>query len=209
MRELAPGTICRFCSSEAVGLYALDRGCVCYPDDREQALCAQHVVRATPLGGFDLVAGPGLEDFLSWEERQIKKGLKAMTRRQVYALIDGERRYQDEVWGGLEHDRQHSLEEWIGFILERLARLGDLDGRLSSEDEDFRRVTLRKVAALAVAAMEVHGAPAREQSTKKPARPMTARELMEAPPEVRDKYMRDAADSVAKDYEPGGPLDIK
>jgi hypothetical protein len=35
---------------------------------------------------------------------------------------------------------------------------------------------------------------------------MTARELMDASPEARDKYMREAADQVAKDYEPGGPL---
>lgn len=40
----------------------------------------------------------------------------------------------------------------------------------------------------------------------KPKSVMTARELMEAPPEVRDRYMREAADTVAEDYEPGGPL---
>lgn len=35
---------------------------------------------------------------------------------------------------------------------------------------------------------------------------MTANELREASPEIRDRYMRQAAEQVAKDYEPGGAL---
>lgn len=46
---------CRFCGAPAVGVYALDKGCFCYPDDREQALCSQHVCRATPVTTMILV----------------------------------------------------------------------------------------------------------------------------------------------------------
>lgn len=49
---------CRFgCPSPsvAVGRYTMDAGCLCYPDDREQDLCAQHVLRANPRGSMELV----------------------------------------------------------------------------------------------------------------------------------------------------------
>ena len=54
-------TDCRFRSTApahddpAVIRVALDEGCICFPDDREQDLCAQHAVRATPLGNMELV----------------------------------------------------------------------------------------------------------------------------------------------------------
>jgi hypothetical protein len=51
---------CRFCGAASIGVYAFDEGCLCYPDDREQALCPQHVVRATPLEGMRLLRGPGM-----------------------------------------------------------------------------------------------------------------------------------------------------
>jgi hypothetical protein len=46
---------CRFGDDEAVGLLKLDAGCVAYPGDREQYLCVHHALRATPLGGMELV----------------------------------------------------------------------------------------------------------------------------------------------------------
>lgn len=48
---------CRFCSSPGVGVYHLPEGCVCHPGDRVQVLCAQHVVRATPVGDMTTLAG--------------------------------------------------------------------------------------------------------------------------------------------------------
>lgn len=47
--------LCRFCATPATAVYAMDRGCFCYPDDREQALCPQHIDRASPLGSMVLV----------------------------------------------------------------------------------------------------------------------------------------------------------
>lgn len=65
---LAP-TPCRFCDRPAVGVFFLSRGCVCYPRDRLQALCQQHVVRSNPTGSMvlhqDLTVGP---EFSRWWE---------------------------------------------------------------------------------------------------------------------------------------------
>jgi hypothetical protein len=44
-----------FHKDKAVAVYILDRGCYCYPDDKIQALCAQHECNATPLGKMILV----------------------------------------------------------------------------------------------------------------------------------------------------------
>lgn len=48
---------CRFNGhAQAVALVAVSRGCACYPDDRLQALCPQHIVSSEPLGSFQVVA---------------------------------------------------------------------------------------------------------------------------------------------------------
>jgi len=48
---------CRFGGhAPAVALVATSSGCTCFPDDRIQALCAQHVISAEPLGSFELIA---------------------------------------------------------------------------------------------------------------------------------------------------------
>lgn len=51
----APTPTCRFCSVKATGRFMMDAGCVCFPEDRFQDLCAQHIIRATPLGSMELV----------------------------------------------------------------------------------------------------------------------------------------------------------
>lgn len=48
---------CRFCDAEAVAVFSLPAGCLVYPNDREQALCAQHIARATPLGTMIRIGG--------------------------------------------------------------------------------------------------------------------------------------------------------
>ena len=54
---------CRFCGEPAVAHYAMSAGCICYPNDREQDLCAQHENRATPLGRMVMV-----EDYVLGED---------------------------------------------------------------------------------------------------------------------------------------------
>ena len=53
---------CRFCGASAVGIYYFDKGCGCYPNDRLQALCAQHVDKATPIGGMRFIGRLGRRD---------------------------------------------------------------------------------------------------------------------------------------------------
>jgi len=67
---------CRFCSSEAVARFSMSAGCVCYPDDREQDLCVQHVLRATPLGTMQLVEdySRGAEFTAWWSGRRETSG---------------------------------------------------------------------------------------------------------------------------------------
>ena len=55
---------CRFCAWVAVARFALPQGCACYPDDREQALCVQHVVNAEPIGAMELIE---VLDVPQWE----------------------------------------------------------------------------------------------------------------------------------------------
>lgn len=50
---------CRFDGSPAVVRVEMDEGCVCFPDDREQLLCAQHAINSEPLGSFVVVESLG------------------------------------------------------------------------------------------------------------------------------------------------------
>lgn len=51
-----PGDPCRLCGAPSCTVVALSHGCICYPDDRVQALCCHHAERITPLGSIDMVA---------------------------------------------------------------------------------------------------------------------------------------------------------
>jgi hypothetical protein len=47
---------CRFGDGPAAVHIKLAKGCVCYPDDREQHLCMQHWYRSEPLGAVEVIA---------------------------------------------------------------------------------------------------------------------------------------------------------
>lgn len=86
-------------------------------------------------------------------------------RSEVYAAIDGERAYQDSLWnpattpsGGI-----HPVGSWLTFMRsylrqaeEQISRGADPAASLAAMD------TVRKIASMAVAAMEQNGAPRRE-----------------------------------------------
>lgn len=59
-----------------------------------------------------------------------------------------ERQYQDEEWGGAEHDDTHTRQEWVTFLVEHLGRVAGAESR-----EQYRHQLVR-VAALALAAIE-------------------------------------------------------
>jgi len=47
---------CRFgCVATALYRVKLEKGCVCYPKDREQLLCRQHWQNLEPLGEAEVV----------------------------------------------------------------------------------------------------------------------------------------------------------
>jgi hypothetical protein len=88
-----------------------------------------------------------------------------MTRAEVYALIDGERAYQDRKWGGMEHDERHTYFDWFRFIQDRTRKvlLTPASSDLAREDALDK---LREIAALATAALELFGAPERDATKK-------------------------------------------
>lgn len=47
---------CRHCGSPAVARFKTPQGCVCFPDDREQDLCMQHIVKDGTIGdGVEMI----------------------------------------------------------------------------------------------------------------------------------------------------------
>lgn len=60
---------CCQCGDPAVARFEMSRGCVVFPDDRSQYLCLHHIVRATPLGGMELVEDLTVDGaFRAWWE---------------------------------------------------------------------------------------------------------------------------------------------
>ena len=77
-----------------------------------------------------------------------------MTREEVYKLIDGERKYQDEKWGATGRsisDAKTSVAAWIVYMEHHLQQAKNSIyylKEMGALDE------IRKVAALAAACME-------------------------------------------------------
>ena len=79
-------------------------------------------------------------------------------RIEVYKSIDTERTYQDAKWGtGL-----HSITEFLVFIRDYVEEALHAEARESMKTADPKSLdNIRKIAGLAVACMEQHGAPER------------------------------------------------
>jgi hypothetical protein len=93
------------------------------------------------------------------------------TRDEVYAAIDGERDYQIAMafnaHGDPTNDRTKSLEEFLLYMHDYLNEAIHQASRTWGPEAYCKPLeTVRKVAALAVAAMEVHGAIPRAAPTK-------------------------------------------
>ena len=85
-----------------------------------------------------------------------------LTRKQVYDLIDGERDYQDKKWQGEEY-RDHSIEEWLIYMEDYINEAKHYFAREPYEIRTPKgQAIMRKIAAMAVCAMESNGAPPRE-----------------------------------------------
>jgi len=95
-------------------------------------------------------------------EINLTNGMK-MNRQDVYKRIDGERDYQDATWIArrtLEGtpDEEKPVAEWINYIEFHLAKAKD---RVYHLDTQGALAEIRKVTALGVRTMEIHGAPER------------------------------------------------
>ena len=91
--------------------------------------------------------------------------LTPLARDAVYALIDGERAYQDKRWGsdlaraGLH---VHSPQEWLTYITDYANEALHIGCR--TEDQvalPQQMAIIRKIGGMCVAAMEQNGAPPR------------------------------------------------
>ena len=83
------------------------------------------------------------------------------TREQVYLAIDTERDYQDQKWTPetTTSNGQHSFEEWFMYIEDYVNEAKHILSRKAKQEADQEAAhIMRKVAAIAVAAMEQNGA---------------------------------------------------
>jgi hypothetical protein len=94
-----------------------------------------------------------------------------LTREEVYTLINGERNYQDLKWGTNPQAKHanHSPEEWLTYIEDYLNEAKHILSREAYGvcEEKAMDIT-RKIAAMAVCAMEQNGAPARDLTQIRP-----------------------------------------
>jgi len=84
-------------------------------------------------------------------------------RQEIYNRIDGERKYQDENWSTRRTangtpDEEKPIAEWINYIEYHLSKAKE---RVYHLDDEGALHELRKVTALGVRAMEIHGCPER------------------------------------------------
>lgn len=94
----------------------------------------------------------------------LTNGLK-MDRSDVYKCINGERDYQDIRWNTnlRKNDvpnEEKPIAEWLNYIEYQLMKAKTENYRLSTETT---LTAIRKIAALAVRCMEIHGCPERKQ----------------------------------------------
>jgi len=87
------------------------------------------------------------------------------TRNEVYGAIDTEREYQNSRWNEdtTTSKNKHSFEEWFMYIEDYVSEAKHTLSRLARQNADpVANDIMRKVAAMAVCAMEEHGAPKRK-----------------------------------------------
>lgn len=78
----------------------------------------------------------------------------AGTDYSVFDDVLEERSRQDAQWGGAEHDDEHSVFEWYGFIEHQMELLAVEQQGHDVDDIPAARTRLVKIAALAAAAIE-------------------------------------------------------
>lgn len=103
-----------------------------------------------------------IEDYIRNVAIQFKKNIP-MERQDVYNKIDKERDYQDLRWSPRREknntpDEQKPPAEWINYIE---YHLGKAKEQVYMLEDEAALAEIRKVAALAVRCLELHGCPER------------------------------------------------
>lgn len=84
------------------------------------------------------------------------------TREEVYAVVDGERDYQDSLAATSETDGYHTVSEFILYMEDYIAEARNVASRTWGPDATTKSLDIiRKVTALGVACMEQNGVVAR------------------------------------------------
>ena len=86
-----------------------------------------------------------------------------MSKDQVFKVIENERAYQDQVWGGNNHDKAHTVGDWIVYMNHYLDRAKIKHSTAFRSDKEAL-TELRKVVALGIACFEQFGVPERESN---------------------------------------------
>lgn len=85
-----------------------------------------------------------------------------MERNEVYQRIDTERDYQDLRWDSEKndgaYDNEKDVAEWINYIEYHIHAAKN---QIYNSDKEEALAHIRKIAALSVRTMEVHGCPKR------------------------------------------------
>jgi len=122
---------------------------------------------AFALAAFNLgrrQAKRGTDDVAEGPESQREAGLRLDFRKDippdvVIAAIRIERSYLDRIWSGTARGREPELSEWIGLIDSYMQNIIPAGGQSKPLPDEFVLGTLRKVATLCIACLEVHGGP--------------------------------------------------
>ncbi len=84
------------------------------------------------------------------------------TRQEVYAAIDGERAYQDQLWQRDLGTTDEGVPAFLIYMQKYLDKANDAFTGIKGDASIPALDMIRKVVALGVCAMEVNGAPKRE-----------------------------------------------
>lgn len=89
---------------------------------------------------------------------------KPMSRQEAFVLVSDERDYQDALWNKSTTDThgKHSPEEWLTYIIRYAEQAQDyVSFEANQVAVPKAMATMRKIAAMAIAAIEQIGAPSR------------------------------------------------
>lgn len=83
------------------------------------------------------------------------------TRENVFAVISGERDYQQRKWGPTTDDKR--ISSYLLYMQHHMNRAIEIAATVKDDGGEEALAYIRKVTTLGVACMEQHGAPPRTE----------------------------------------------